>query len=536
MTLPVAVVTARADGTPLPEGDYELRVELFRTSTAADAPPFAPLTTQPTATIPIRIGTPAAPVARLITSDMSPYLMAGAKATSRIVLRNDGPTAWPKGKTRITWTVIGGDPMSSASVAHGESAPFDVDVAPGMLCPVTTLDVLVPKETAPTKPGETDYVLQWQLVTDAGIQPVVEAPGATALRALDVLPTLSLAHYPLGNSAPPMWEAGTDQDIRAVIQNNGAVRWSAADVKVGYHWYYWDGTEALWSGQQTALPKDLAPGETAMVQFKATAPDRAGAYVFVVDLWDGKQWISTLPGTAGFDTTLAYVNVTGGNLRPVDLTGLFDVDGIAGELNPGDGDFADGFTFPGDQVPPDVQPPLRASNSAPSGYPPGIQPVLYPAGYFGPVDTVGLQSIRRIPFRYPSARDGDRNFMLGRGQTLPLGEGSYSHVYLLGAATQDTTGVFRLNYTDGTSDEVTLSLSGWTAGPQHGEPVGLQTTFRRSAKGDDPSTRAYLYVYDLPANPSKVLRAIVFPENRAFRVAAITADQKTAFRLPAPAL
>jgi hypothetical protein len=109
-------------------------------------------------------------------------------------------------------------------------------------------------------------------------------------------------------------------------------------------------------------------------------------------------------------------------------------------------------------------------------------------------------------------------------------------VYVLGAATKDTTGTFRLNYTDGTSDNVNAAMSAWTAGPQHGEPVGLRTTFRRSSAGDDASARVYLYVYDIPANPAKTLQAIVLPENRAFRVAAITADQKQTFQLPKPVL
>lgn len=536
MHLPVAAVTAKADGTPLPDGNYQLRVELFKIATEDGKTNFVPFSTKPAALIPMRIGTPPAPVARLLSSDLSPYLMAGGKATSRIVVRNDGPTAWPKGKTRIAWVLIGGpNPLSSASIAHGESAPFEADVPPGMVSPVTTLDISIPKDTAPSADNGNDYFIQWQVVSGTETLPVTSAPGATALRAVEVLPELTLAHFPIGNSAPATWQAGTEQEIRAAIQNNGATTWKAGTVQLGYHWYYWDGTEALWEGQRTPLTKDLAPGESIMARLKATAPENAGAYVFVVDVWDGKEWISTLPGTAGFDTTLAYVNVQGGNLRPVDLTGLFDVDGISNDGNPADGDFDGGFTYPAEQMPPDVQPPLRASNAPPSGFPPGIQPIMYPAGYFGPVDTVGLQSIRRIPFRYPSARDGERNFMLGRGQDLPLGEGSYNHIYILGAATKDTTGTFRLQYTDGTSDDVPVQLSGWTDGPKHGEPVGLRATFRNSANGPD-TTRAYLYIYDIPANPAKTLKAIVLPENRAFRIAAITADQKPTFQLPKPVL
>jgi len=162
--------------------------------------------------------------------------------------------------------------------------------------------------------------------------------------------------------------------------------------------------------------------------------------------------------------------------------------------------------------------------------------VLYPAGYFGPVDTVGTQSIRRIPFRYPTKKDGDRNFILARGQTLPVGQATYNRFYVLGAATEDTEGDFTLRYADGSSVPIHLKLSGWTDGPQHGEAVGLECTFRRSANGDDASKHAYLYIYELPADPVKTLVSITFPEGRRFRFCAITADHKAGFTIPKAAM
>ncbi|HEY3414340.1 MAG TPA: hypothetical protein VGM51_14980 [Armatimonadota bacterium] len=529
LTVPVAAVTARQDGTPLPDGKYELRIEFFKSSFQPNTPAFTPFAA-PAAVIPVTVGTPPAPEARLITCDASPYLMAGAGSTCRIVVRNDGPATWPKG-TAISWKLVSEN--GDTGLGTGVSAPMAAEVTPGGMSEAVSLTISPAKSTAD---APVPVSLMFDVVLAGQPLPVLEGPGAPVRRAANILPLLEVAHFPFGSSVPPSWPAGTDLDVRAAVRNIGPTTWKASEFKVGYHWFYWDGTEALWDSQKTAIPNDLKPGEETLVHMNATAPTSAGAYVFTVDVWDGKQWISTLPGTAGFDTSLTYVNIVGGNLRPVDLTGLFDVDGVASEGEPGDGDFADGFTYPGEQFPPDVQPPLKMSSAPQGPYPPGVAPVLYPAGYFGPVDTIGARSTRRIPFRFSPKRDGDRNFILSRGQTLPVGVGAYNRLFILGAATQDSSGTFRLNYADGSSADVPLQFSAWTDGPKHGETVGLACTYRRSVKGDDAGSHAYLYIYELPVDAGKSLKSITFPEGRRFRVCAITADHKTALELPKPVM
>lgn len=529
LTMPAAAVTARQDGTPLPDGKYELRIEFFKSSFLPNTPAYTPFAA-PAAVIPVTIGTPASPEARLITCDASPYQMAGAESPCRIIVRNDGPSAWPKGAT-ISWKLVSED--GDAVLGSGESAPMLAEVRPGGLSETVTLAVTPTKSSTATPVSAS---LMFDVLVGGQHLPVLEGPAVPARRAAIILPLLEVAHFPLGSSVPESWAAGTDLDVRAAVRNVGPTTWKASDFKVGYHWFYWDGTEALWESPKTAIPHDMKPGDEALVHVTATSPPTAGAYVFSIDIWDGKQWISTLPGTAGFDTSLTYVNIVGGNLRPVDLTGLFDVDGVASESEPGDGEFADGFAYPGEQYPPDVQPPLKMSSAPQGPYPPGVAPVLYPAGYFGPVDTVGSRSIRRIPFRFSPKRDGDRNFILSRGQTLPVGVGAYNRIYILGAATEDTSGTFRLNYADGSSTDVPLQFSGWTDGPKHNEVIGLACTYRRSVKGDDAGSHAYLYIYELAADPAKSLKSITFPEGRRFRVCAITADHKNAMELPKPVM
>jgi hypothetical protein len=263
-----------------------------------------------------------------------------------------------------------------------------------------------------------------------------------------------------------------------------------------------------------------------MMRVKISAPPSQGAYVLALDVYDGTRWLSTLPCSAGFDLSVSWVSVTGGSWRALELAGLFDVDGIASDTLPGDGDFAGGAAFPAENVPPDVEPPLPLPGLPMSPYPPGIAPTLYPAGYFSPLDTTGSQSIRRVPFRYPDKRDGARNFLVARGQPLPVGRGAFSRLYLLGAGVKDTTVDLKLAYADGTSDAVTLKVSAWDGPPKNGEAVGLRTASVRKPSGDDRSTGGWLFVYEVPADPARTLEAIQFPANSDFRVMAVSGQER----------
>lgn len=528
LTVPVTLVSAKADGTPLPEGLYEVRVEMVRHGRDAEGKQVEEPFPAPVAVLPMRIGNPGSDRARMITNNAMPWLMAGVNNPVTVILRNEGATPWPRGSTTVQWRLLATSGGTTREIASGKSSTLETIVQPGEVSPEVTMDVKPPVETSA---DTSRYELAWSVLHGANVISVNEAPGAEARRTVRVLPLVSIAHFPLGNNAPAQWPAGTESEIRTVVRNLSPVTWKASEVQLGYHWYYWDGTEALWDSPRTPLPRDLKPGEEVMVRLKTTAPSVSGPYILAVDAWDGKQWLSTLPVTAGYDMSIAWVNVTGGAMRPLDLTGLFDVDGIAGEGFTADGEFADRTAYPGEQVPPDVLSPLPMANTPRLPFPPGITPALYPAGYFGPVDTVGLRSIRRIPFRFPGKKQGERNFMFARAQTLPVGRGSYQKLFILAAGLKETEGVWKLNYADGTSDSAPVSLSAWTTGPQHGESIGLVTSFVRKPDKDDPVTKAYLYVYEIQVDASKTLDSISFPSNRDIRIAAITAEERSGVTL-----
>lgn len=529
LNLPVVLAAVGRDGAALAEGLYEVRIELFRTSRddkgALVETPFK----EPLAVFPVTVGKPPADAARLVSSDASPWLMAGEPAVNRVILRNDGSKAWPKGKARVTCSLLRVSDAASEVIASGFSEPLSRDVPSGDVTDPIAVTLRPPADAkAPAFGGDTWYELRWAVdVPPAAPVTVLETAAIPARRVVNVLPLVSIAHFPLGNNAQPTWEAGKDQEVRTVVHNRGLTTWKAGEVQVGYHWYYWDGTEAAWDSPKVPLSRDLKPGDEAMVRLNVSPPPRLGAYVLVLDVWDGKQWLSTLPASSGLDLSLAFVTVLGGGWRCIDLTGLFDLDGVAGELAPGDGRFDGGLCFPAECIPPDVQPPLPLSGSPMTPFPPGISPLYYPAGYFGPLDTTGSQSIRHIPFRFPDKKDGARNFIVGRGQSLPLGRGLYAHLYLLAAGTRDLEVTLTLNYSGGASDTVPLKVSAWNAPPRNGEPVGLKTRFLRPSDGGDAADSGYLFVYDIPVDATRVLESIAFPVASDFRVMAITAQERS---------
>lgn len=524
-TLPVAAM--RTNSEPLPAGDYEIRIDLARLTRDADGKAVETVFPDPVAVVPIKIGVPASPSARLVSSDCGPYLSSSAPLTVKMKVRNEGPTPWAKGKTRMQWQLVRRENGADTAISSGKSEPLTRDVPPADISDAVALSISAPKGT-PALPADSpaEYHLLFDVLAGTDQIAVEESPGAPNRVPVRVFDQLWLAGFPYGSGGSKPWNAGQDNTVLTVVRNIGATTWKANEVSVGYHWYYWDGVEAQWDGRRTPLPKDLAPGDEVQIRVNVTPPAFAGPYVLALDVWNGRDWLSTLPASAGTGLGISWLNIAGGNLRPVDLTGLFDVDGVASEFVPGDGDFAGGAVYPSEQFPPDVQPAMVSRSLIGAPFPPGVAPVLYPAGYFGPVDTVGTQSARRIPFRYPGKREKERNFIVARGQILPLARNTCNRIYLLAAATEDTSCEFSMIYADGSTAKVPLLVSGWTDGPKHGEMVGLECSYRHRPNGEDGTAKAYLYVYELPADPTKVLAAVQFPAALSVRVCAITADEK----------
>jgi hypothetical protein len=87
-------------------------------------------------------------------------------------------------------------------------------------------------------------------------------------------------------SIPAEMAAGAEYRARVTLRNGSSITWPthrtgpgpAHDVAVSYHWFGESGG-AVWDGERTSLPGDVAPGETVTIDdVFITAPREPGAY------------------------------------------------------------------------------------------------------------------------------------------------------------------------------------------------------------------------------------------------------------------
>jgi regulation of enolase protein 1 (concanavalin A-like superfamily) len=119
-----------------------------------------------------------------------------------------------------------------------------------------------------------------------------------------------------------------------------------------------------------------------------------------------------------------------------------------------------------------------------------------------------------IPFNLGAA--GANNAVQAQGQTVALPAGQASALTFLGTAVNGSqpNQTFTINYTDGTSDTFTVSLSDWLS-PQGytGEEVAAAMGYYDAADGSTAPVPNYLYRYTLPLNRQKTVSSITLPNN-----------------------
>ena len=116
--------------------------------------------------------------------------------------------------------------------------------------------------------------------------------------------------------------------------------------------------------------------------------------------------------------------------------------------------------------------------------------------------------------------------------TIALPPGNYTSVSILATAVDgaQTNQVFTINYTDGSSTQVTQSLSDWTIGPQGytGESTVLTMTYHDNSSGVPDAQPTYLYGYTFPANSAKTAKSLSLPNNANVVVLAVAVSPGTA--------
>jgi hypothetical protein len=470
-------------------------------------------------------GDPTAPwAATLVHTDLPAMLETGGLYSVQATLRNDGAQGWRKADgARVTlrlYRTAPGTGGNAAAVTEVPVATADAtallkqDVAPGQEAAVQLELPLTDASGKPLPVWTQDdlwtYTARWEVASDAG--------GET--RGVSVWPTpIALVNFDFGmrflaDGTPLSLPAERRLPVRLSFQNVGPQTWKHGEVRVGYHWYYEDGSEYAFEDETTPIAQDVAPGGkvTDMLAW-ITAPPYNGTYYLVWDLKVGDTWASTTSTTRPFDEIARSIQVVNGRLTYVDLSKLYNIDGISETDDLQDGDFdGQGRTFPGD-----LMPPYATGGAVPVG-------IWQPAAHSGP------ESQRRISFVWGPKDRKEKNFVSCQGQKIDLGKsaGQCHYLHLVAASTgKDISTNLKLVFqepTEQSEDLYALSVSRWDQPPSHSDEIALLARRHHEAKSIQPGAVA-LYHYIITVREPRKLVAIVLPNEPAIKIAAITVEK-----------
>src|SRR5947209_16355702 len=87
---------------------------------------------------------------------------------------------------------------------------------------------------------------------------------------------------------------GETRSVPVILRNDAQDTWEASGpnaVKLSYHLYDAVGKLIAWDGLRTALPHDIAPGQSSTALLQVSLPPLTGTYAVKADLIrDGKAW------------------------------------------------------------------------------------------------------------------------------------------------------------------------------------------------------------------------------------------------------
>jgi hypothetical protein len=174
----------------------------------------------------------------------------------------------------------------------------------------------------------------------------------------------------------------------------------------------------------------------------------------------------------------------------LDLANSFNQDAISTAVNPQDGDIGyQGQTLAGELVP----------------------------------AVIDFPGVGAFQWRMGSKLNGAPNVVQCDGRTVTIPATSAARVNLLGCAINDTqAGLFRMNYSDGTSSAVTMRFTDWGApSPRNTETVAIRFD-RRNGPAGPVIAMTSLYRYALPVDKTKRLVSITLPNNPNMKIFAVT--------------
>ncbi|HZP95170.1 MAG TPA: SpoIID/LytB domain-containing protein [Candidatus Limnocylindria bacterium] len=212
---------------------------------------------------------------------------AGGTLQVAVALTNTGNQTWnATGASPVNLTYHWYDQTgANAVVWDGVRTPLGGDVAPAAQRTVTANVVL------PPAPGT--YLLKLALVKEG----VAWFPPGPAMAVNALAPYVAQ----VSAASLPAFVAGGAYTVPVTVKNTGAATWNATGatpIDVSYHWHDATGNTVVWDGVRTPLPADVAPGASATVNARVTAPLVAGTFTLTVDLVrEGVGWFGAMGGT-----------------------------------------------------------------------------------------------------------------------------------------------------------------------------------------------------------------------------------------------
>ncbi|RJK96110.1 GH92 family glycosyl hydrolase [Vallicoccus soli] len=228
---------------------------------------------------------------------------------------------------------------------------------------------------------------------------------------------------------------------------------------------------------------------TVEVPLEVTVPGGtpAGTYEVALRVTGGPGG----PVEATVPVTVAAACGEPGGSCPVDLSGAYDVDGVATADAKAEGDFdGGGWSFPAEQLPP-----------------------------------AGERLVLGRAYVLPPTTGTAPNFVDAAGQELALPEGSYSALdVLLSAHNGDVTGDAVVTYADGTTSTAPLRASDWAAGsPRLGEETAFSASGRYQSGGGSDGLRVSVWHDVVPVDPARRAVSLTLPDDPRMAVYALSA-------------
>jgi hypothetical protein len=438
--------------------------------------------------------------------DLPSLLETGGATSVKALLRNDGTEAWKIG-TKVTarlWQVQGDTTTETPVEAADSSIPLDREVPAGTETLVEIpLATVSPTGRALAETGpEHHYSLRFEVNGAATSAEPIEIGDADF--GVEFIADFTPASLP-GEKRQP---------VKIGLRNRGSQTWRKEAVRIGYHWYYQDGTEAIWEDETTPLTNDIEPGgEIQDMLAWVTPPPYDGNYILVWDVKVGNQWVSAEPSVRPFETMVHRVEIVRGRLQFIDLSRSFNINAFTSADARGGGDL-DGT---GTTLPEEILPPFSGTDIA--------------ASRFGlPSSGVGLDSEKRISFRWGAHGEKARNAVAAQGQRIPLAEPHKGDivrvVHLLVAVTSNNiTGALQLEFEDNSRQYSSIPFSGWDQKPMFGEEIAYEVPYTHRRGSDTPGKPVKLFRIPLKVTEKRKLQALILPNLPGLKLLAVTLEK-----------